>query len=318
MKKVLIVVPCSDRKSGFTPSSLKASSLECGSIEQVAQEWLDRVGDATPTNYIDELYAGRSFSELRKARKIIGADLIVISAGLGIVSSAEKIPNYALTVSNGTKDSVGSKITSNNFSPSTWWNALKVSNISKYNLRQKLETVDAGLILIGLSKNYAKMVADDLRQLNKEILEKCRVFGVGLQGFLPDNLSGNLLEYDQRFNGRDSYLPGTMTDLVARCIHDFCKCLHDHHHLGKNLRADQLFVQDRLSDWRYPVIPKRKALTDEEVIKFILEHWGRTQGKTGETLKLLRDEGNACEQGRFGALIASVRDQGSGQEEFNL
>ena len=318
MRKVLIVVPCSDRKFGFTPSNLKAASLDCGSVNQVAEEWLDRIKDAVPTSKAGEMYAGRSFSELRKARTIVSAELIVISAGLGVVRSTDRIPNYALTVSRGSEDSISCKIAINDFVPDIWWEALKSRNLRQFSLQRKVDEVGADLILFGLSKNYARMIRKELTELSQETIKKCRLFGVGLQDYLPGQLTQNLLEYDQRLNGPDSFAVGTMTDLVARSIHDFCDNLDKNKQLGLDLEADKSFVQDRMCDLRYPLIPKRKAMSDDEVIQFILDNLKHTQGKTADTLKLLRKSGFACEQSRFASLFRNAKNRTQLQGEFKL
>jgi hypothetical protein len=67
-----------------------------------------------------------------------------------------------------------------------------------------------------------------------------------------------------------------------------------------------------MSTWRAPNIPLRERLTDEEVVHFILEHWEETAGRSGVSLRLLRDSGLACEQSRFRDLFrraGGLRDE---------
>ena len=318
MRRILIITPCSDRKFGLTERDLQASSLPKGSIVDVCDSWLSRVRSAEPTDYAGNLYAGRSFKELRSACKLIDGELMIISAGLGIVHQSKKIPNYALTVTKGTKDSISERISSGVFSSDLWWETLKGKSKNDYDLQKCLHAMDADLILLGLSKPYAKMIYNDLASLPDQIIRKLRVFGVGLESDLPEPLVRNLLEYDQRMNGSDSYLVGTMTDLVARCIYDFCQSLKENSNLGIDVEVDKAFVKKRLDGWRYPSIPKRKNLTDPEIVKFILDNWEVTQGLTHKSLKLLRSEGYACEQGRFGKIIASVRNEKIEQMDLGL
>lgn len=46
-----------------------------------------------------ELYVGRSMVESKRVARSLGADLFVISAGLGVVHESDMVPNYDLTVS---------------------------------------------------------------------------------------------------------------------------------------------------------------------------------------------------------------------------
>ena len=318
MRRILIIVPCSDRKFGVTVRNLQAASVPKGSIDEVSDSWLNRINDTAPTDYAGSLYAGRSFKELRNACRLIDAELVVVSAGLGIVHQSKKVPNYALTVTNGSKDSIGERISDGVFSSDLWWETLKRKRKNDYDLHRYLCDMNADLILLGLSKPYAKMIYKDLANLPVEIIQKSRVFGIGIKSELPEPIASNLLDYDQRMNGPDSNLVGTMTDLVARCIHDFCQVLKENSNLGVDVEMDQAFVNNRLQGWRYPIIPKRKNLTDPEIIKFILANWENTQGVTNKSLRLLRSQGYACEQGRFGKIIASVRNERIEQRNLGL
>ena len=104
MSKILIITPCSDRKYGFTPEHMRAASLPFGSLPSVANESAVRVKESIPTNAARDVYAGRSFVELKAAQSLVSADLVIISAGLGIVRGQQKIPNYGITVSRSASD----------------------------------------------------------------------------------------------------------------------------------------------------------------------------------------------------------------------
>jgi hypothetical protein len=67
-----------------------------------------------------------------------------------------------------------------------------------------------------------------------------------------------------------------------------------------------------MADWRSPNTQLRERMTDKEVVNFILEHWKETRGRSGVSLRLLRDSGHACEQSRFRDLFreaSSIRNQ---------
>ena len=64
-----------------------------------------------------------------------------------------------------------------------------------------------------------------------------------------------------------------------------------------------------MAGWTPPVKPHRKRQTDGEIIAFILDAWCRTGGSSGASLRLLRNSGRACEQGRFRDLFGCAANQ---------
>ena len=316
MTKVLIITPCSDRKYGFTPEYMRATSLPLGSLRSVANEWAVRVKESIPTNAARDVYAGRSFVELKAAQSLVSADLVIISAGLGIVRGQQKIPNYGITVSRSASDSIFKKIEGKAQS-TEWWSHLQKTMGAKFDLN----SIDFGaydLVLMIMSKNYAKMVSGDLSLMSEDVIKKLRVFGVGINSLMPLKLRDNILSYDQRLNGPDYDHLGTMTDLSARCLLDFCKQMQGNSEIGRGLQYDKEFVEGRLNGMRYPEVFDRKVCTDDEVKLFILEHWDTNKGNVNKTLRLLRDKGFACEQTRFANLFRSVKHEKKLQGEFNL
>jgi len=318
MRRILIITPCSDRKNGFTPDNMRAATLTAGTIGQVATEWLERLRDCSATKKrAIEVYAGRSFHELRKAQSTVSADLTIISAGLGIVHGSQKIPNYGITVSKRASDTVFKKISNVNTTATEWWESLKQSDAARYDFN-KIQFDDYDLVLLILSKNYAGMVRKDLERISEKAIAKLRIFGVGIKSYLPETLHSNLLAYDQRLNGPDFDNKGTMADLSARCVLDFCKCISENKKLGVDLKTDRAFVEHRLVNLRYPEVFSRQVLTDDEVKDFILQNLETTKGRVSQSLRLLRDCGYACEQSRFSKLFACVRENSRIQGEFKL
>ena len=316
MSRILIVTPCSDRKYGFTPDHMRAASLSTGSLASVANEWSTRVNESIPTNAARDVYAGRSFIELKAAQSLVNADLAIISAGLGVVMGQQKIPNYGITVSRSASDSIFKRIEGKAQS-GEWWLHLQETIGAKFDLNS-IDYSAYDLVLMIMSKNYAKMVFSDLSFMPEDVIKKVRVFGVGINSLMPFKLRDNILSYDQRLNGPDYDHPGTMTDLPARCLLDFCNQMRGNSEIGRSLEYDKEFVEGRLKGMRYPQVFDRKLCTDDEVKLFILEHWDTNNGNVNKTLRLLRDKGFACEQTRFANLFRSVKHEKKLQGEFNL
>ncbi|WP_236544532.1 hypothetical protein [Roseovarius atlanticus] len=237
------------------------------------------------------------------AADLIGAELAILSAGHGIVRENQEIAAYGLTVAPGKSDSIQSKIRDEAWSSAKWWRALGDYAAASISLSEYFEQASADLVLIALSENYATLLSSELASLDEESAQKMRVFGAGLAKHLPANIQHCLMPYDARLNGPQSPINGTMTDFPTRALHHFAMALHEGRLCGRSSAEDRCQVEEMLKGWSAPVIPVRKKMSDQEVISFVLKNWGKTDGRSGATLRLLRDSGNACEQTRFKDLF---------------
>lgn len=300
--KTVVLIPCTDRKRIRPAEQLWARNLAAGSLEDVSAEWGRRISNADERVTPDQLYCGRAYREGRLAADMIGAELAVISAGHGIVREGHEIAPYGLTVAPGKPDSVQSKV-NEEWSSAKWWQALGERSTASVNLNQHLRQASADLVLISLSENYAKLLSQELVALDEQLIGSIRIFGAGLARHLPPNVRPCFMPYDVRLNGYESPIRGTMSDFPTRALHHFAMGLSEGALSGKSCAQDQSKVEDILNTWSAPEIPVRKKLSDQEVISFILRNWEKTDGRSGASLRLLRDSGNACEQSRFKDLF---------------
>ena len=176
--------------------------------------------------------------------------------------------------------------------------------------------IAADLVLIALSENYAKLLREELAGLDEDCIQKVRVFGAGLGQHLPDNLKTSLMPYDARLNGPESSIRGTMSDFPTRALHHYAMGLSEGWVRGQSHVKDRADIEEVLSAWSEPEIPVRRKLSDDEVVSFVLENWEKTEGRSGASLRLLRDSGNACEQSRFKDLFKlAAADRAKTKEE---
>ncbi len=301
--RTIVLIPCTDRKRREPSEDLRARSLAPGNLSEVAGEWLDRIASATSKQPHGEVYCGRAYREAAKAAKQLSAELAVISAGLGVVRADQPIPSYSLTVAPGSDDTVLNKITCDGASADAWWNALKFRHEKIAGVQDLLRRESSALILMGLSASYARLIRDDLVGLSVAETERIRIFGAGITEHLPPSLAASVMPYDFRLNGPDSPIPGTMSDFASRALHHFAGCLRDGVLSAAQADDDRQELLWLMRDWRTPNLPVRKRMTDEEIVRFILDQWDETGGRSGVSLRLLRDTGHACEQGRFRDLF---------------
>lgn len=301
--RTAILIPCSDRKRGRPSKDLLARSLPVGSLSEVASDWCDRVSSATLKQPHSKVYCGRSYQEASNAAKVLSADLVVISAGLGLVRADRRIPNYSLTVAPGSEDTVLTKIKCDCDRPSDWWRALRACSNEFVGVHDIIRSEPATLFLVALSASYARLVREDLLELSVREAQRVRIFGASIVDHLPPSLTASVMPYDIRLNGPDSPLPGTMSDFASRALHHYAGCLADGVLSANNAANDRRQLLALMTHWRVPNTPVRERMTDEQIIGFIQRHWRQTEGRSGNTLRLLRNSGHACEQGRFRDLF---------------
>lgn len=251
----------------------------------------------------DHLYCGRAYKEAREASNLLKAELCVVSAGHGIVRQDQAIAPYGLTVAAGKRDSVQSKVIDTEWSVTKWWQALGEHSSANVSLSDYIGELAPDLLLISLSENYAKLLGEELSGLDEGCVQKIRVFGVGLASHLPESIEPCLMPYDVRLNGPDSPISGTMSDFSTRALHHYAMSFEHGNIEGRSLGDDQRCIAKELEAWSPPETPVRNKMSDSDVVNFILENWGATNGRSGASLRRLRDSGNACEQGRFKDLF---------------
>jgi len=304
--RTILLIPCTDRKRSRPSEELRARNLAPGTLSEVAGEWFERVASAKSKQLHEGVYCGRAYREAANAAKALSAELAVISAGLGVVRADQQIPSYSLTVAPRSEDTVLSKITCDEARPEAWWRALKCAHDGGTAVQDILRSEASTLVLIGLSASYARLIRDDLMNLSGTETERVRIFGAGIAEHLPAHLAASVMPYDARLNGPDSPIPGTMSDFASRALHHYACCLRDGVLSASHADDDRQKLLGQMTGWRTPNTPVRERMTDEEIVRFIHEHWQETGGRSGASLRLLRDSGHACEQSRFRDLFRSA------------
>lgn len=300
----LVITTCTNRKRRPVSANLRMSDLPVASLADLVSEWAARVGAETIRFPADEIYGGRSFQEAVAASRTLGCQLMVVSAGLGMIHASERVPPYACTILEGSVDSVA-KRTVGGASSNDWWAAL--SRESPFSVRlHDAALAGGGLIFAALSDAYIEMISEELLALPEAIMSRLRLFTRAPMQRLAPDLRSFVMPYDDRLDGRDSPIPGTRGDFAARALNHFVTAIvavDDDRTAGAHAAA----VETVMKDWRFPAVVKRDRYDDEKIIELIRSHWN---DEGGCTLERIRHEFNvACEQGRFSALSGIVRAQ---------
>lgn len=227
-------------------------------------------------------------------------DLSVLSAGMGLVQHDEPIPSYAATFTPGDQDSISRDMTDSVASGRAWWKAVSTSNghESSTNFEALAVADPDSPILVTGSMHYLDAIADDLKICQAKLRkpEMLMVISTGA----PVDTVPNILPTDGRFR---TLLGGSMLSLNARLARFVLeKC---HQDLRFNVVREAL---ESVSCDLPPLdAPNRQALSDDEVRDRILELLeSETHPSHSRFLRILRDSGYACEQGRFRRLYKDV------------
>lgn len=297
----IIISNCTNRKSSrFEKIKPLPSMYEIDTADQFLEEWFELLNSSHQKNSALNIYQGRSVTEIVRAKNHINAQIIFLSAGLGVVKENDLIPNYDLTISKGTY-SLKHLFSKWSIDESIWFQKL----INKTQDKNFIENYD-GLILIALPHSYLKMIIPILTQLSDHQIKNIRLFLHPISyKSLPENLKHCYMPYNYKFDS--SPFSGTKIDYCQRCLHHFIKHIYQP---GQDLLSAIYSVNEFISSLApLPSRIKRTQVSDKEIIEIILEGWTVCQGQSSKLLRYIRDNKKvACEQSRFQALWRSIKD----------
>ncbi|ALP61343.1 hypothetical protein [Paraburkholderia caribensis] len=304
-RKAIVVTNCTNRKR-HSGVSVPLASLEAGgTLQSVAARWVKAVRQATPSGQARDVYMGRAFVEAQRVADALQGTLHIVSAGLGIVGAADRIPSYDLTVSDGA-NSLKPLLARLGLNPSDWWEALTAELEGQHSISTLLHQHPDALALFALPGSYVSLVAEDLASLTRDQVNRIRIITSDHgRTLVPDNVRRVALPYDERLEG--SPYAGTRTDFAQRAMRHFVEMLDGH-----RLSADEALasVTNAMRDLTKPVVPAREKKTDAEILALMRKNWHRFNGASSRLLRYLRDEALvACEQGRFRSLWCDLQQE---------
>ncbi|RMI92264.1 hypothetical protein BIU87_18925 [Streptomyces sp. ZS0098] len=294
MNELPIVVTCTDRKTSPPEATLQARALPKTGLAERAAEWARRLHAVPgPRIALEDLYQGdqwRRAQALTKAASQAGfvPRLYVASAGLGLRPVSSLAPSYAATFLPRHADSVASS----SAQATDWWDHLQRMDGS---CQLPQIAAAAGRALVVLSETYAAAMHRDLAGLAATGTETVLIGGAcELDGIVRVPANAALRHA----------LGGTRTSLNVRMAASWLEHCTPGHLITPSARK-------RWSDWveqvARPERYERRPMTDEAVIDFIEQSKDSHPGSSRtRLLRLLRDQGMACEQKRFANLYTAT------------
>src|SRR3546814_17650769 len=94
----LILTTCTNRKRKAVPDALQASALDRGNLDSLVSDWSGRLSVTSERYAAGDLYGGRGFQDAAVVADRVSAPLMIVSAGLGLISSPTLVTPFPPTV----------------------------------------------------------------------------------------------------------------------------------------------------------------------------------------------------------------------------
>lgn len=297
--KLHIIVTCTERKTAQVPERLHLRNVPEAAPWERASAWIERLAaeQATPAMRVQDLYAGehwRVATSLPSLVADVDAYLWACSAGYGLISAHAEVRPYAATLSPGHADSVSG----GRPGAAVWWQSIASWEGPEPGVPRSIAELagsdtDATFILV-LSATYLQACGADIEAAAAAIADPDR-FMIVSSGTRPAGLFGQLLlPADARLQ---AHLGGTRQVLNVRIAADLLARQLTRRTAAVGYLVGLLEEQPEIR--RYD----RKKLSDDEVMNWIRDAREKLPGASASRmLRVFRDSGYACEQGRFAEL----------------
>lgn len=290
-----VITNCTTRKASGSAIALDVANAS--GIQVVARRWKALIDRTPPQCLAGDLYKGRSIAEAAASAMGLSGSLYVVSAGLGLVSAEDPVPNYDLTVVPGSALSL--MLDRQGLGPEAWWAAISRGQ------SQPLSTLLArSTAFLALPCNYLRLVREDLAFVPPSAASRLRIFtSEAGRSEVPDRLARCVMPYDDRLETVSGF-DGTRADFPQRALRHFVDVLRGHKlSLAEGRRA----VEDFMAKQRRRTLPTRTRRSDAEIRALLGANWDACAGSSTRLLRYLRDDARvSCEQGRFRVLWQEV------------
>lgn len=309
---VNLVVSCTSRKRYEVAPGLAVHEINAANLDARLRAWKDRLHQtASPEYPARRMYMGDHWSiassiPFEAAEFGFRVQLWVCSAGYGLIDVDTPIKPYRATFTPGMEDYVASGLRTPIGATQAWWDG-----VCEHRLRHQ-QSIPRSLlalanlfprtpIIVALSKDYLAAVESDLANLldRRFFRDHLAIVSCGTDVRHP-TWKHNLLPCDAAVVGT---LGGALTSLNVRVVRSLFQTLN-----GKSVTVENLSRLAQSIKRSPRTIPIRKAVTDEDVARFIRSALNRRADfSKSRLLDDFRHRGKACEQKRFGEVYMKVR-----------
>ena len=307
-QKPTLLVSCTDRKTLPTPKALQLRGIaKRNSVLEACEIWADSVSSVIETGTtlrLRDLYGGEYWKLALAAGE--EANLLIASAGLGLVGPDSKGPGYGATFVAGSPDSVlrFDQHEQKSSVRSEWWDGLASNGLGTKSWIKKTSDV----VLVAISSSYQEALSGDLEKLATTGRQVIVMSGSPQIPQLRDIENIHHVETGQWLR----MILGGSTPCVG--IRFAAHLLNeDKWHSIAEIESELNRMERQYLSGRGDKLPvfNRTTQTDIQVtnwIKQMIKSCNKQNMKPSKSqfLREYRNSGFACEQKRFGALFEEV------------
>lgn len=257
---------------------------------EVRESWTHALASGGHGLPLSELYKGAYWFQATALARGLGAELAVVSAGLGLVMAGQCRAPYSATFSPGHEDSVPEAGTADG--RRRWWTALEGD--------AALQSVvaKAGLTIVVLPNRYLEVVTPDLLASRADQL---LVFAATASSDLVAHLGPRLVRLESRMVRNLATNVGALAPAAARHLLIPTDAPWEPSRLQSAAKA-------MVSDAAPPLYPVRRRQTEDQVRNWLeaLAATSALPASATAALRQFRDDGRAYEQKRFHRLYHAV------------
>lgn len=336
--RIHIIANCANRKR--VPPAVELNSISQTDIKQRVAEWWERLNDApvkdsNSKNFYEEnkskvkaehLYIGSYWSTIRRLsdraqHSGFDANLWIISAGYGLISSSDEVLSYSATFTRGDKNSVtsgGTGSISSNKILSQWWELISnyslPQNSNPRKISQLFQENPSDCFLVIASEDYLCAIGEDLLKGIDSLSSTENIIIITSKSFTDEKLENYIISTDARLQCNRDCSDGCEKHLIPRGVRGTIsasladKIIEKIKVVGFNAQKLKQFVEERIEKSPALITFNRTRLNDIEVRNFIDEQLERfPSASCSYLLRKLRDNNLACEQKRFRELYKATK-----------
>ena len=298
----MLITNCTGRKLHKGGASVLDLTPHIGSIDGLAIAWRAALDSVGSRHIARDLYGGRAIREAEAAATFMGAPLYVVSAGLGLISVADVIPAYDLTVA-ATGATLLPTLGRLGLTPKDWWRALNGNLGDASPIAALIKRHPGSVTYIAMPATYLNLIADELAALPALDRHRLRIItSPAWQREASPALVSQSLPYDERLESTS--FAGTRADFPQRALRHFVQALGGN---ALSIEDGRAVVAEAMTMLTLKVLPERRRCTDIEICSLLRQHWKSNGGSSSRLLRVLRDDLLIkCEQTRFRDLWRSI------------
>ena len=295
--QLFLITNCTNSKRVKPEPKLEINTFEDCSIQEAAREWILNSTSISKKIVASQLYKGQGWANamksLENALLVSKAELLISSAGHGLISHTDSISPYACTFNRNSGDSIYRFLhESESEKPSIWWDMI---------YKNKAFSKEA-FFLISLPTQYMIAMKNTIESIIKSNADKVVLLSYGkAKSLFPENT----IRIDSRIN---EIIPGVMSSVNQRML-NFTTKLISNTGIKPNVKSLKTAIETQLSGIKHKKITEKNIqLTDTEISAAIREFIANNKiSSATQGLRMLRSKGFACSQERFHRLFATTK-----------